>query len=125
MIRRAAAVQSLRRRFRDALAIPASEEVLEKHCHHYGRLYLRRGGDFEIIHQHIGDADFFPFGIGRGVNRHLTRRDCKDRTGEPFVVTQKEEASDTAERFKTYIQSPVLTDIQVKFFKTNQFPTSC
>ena len=69
---------------RDALAIPASEEVLEKHCHHYGRLYLRRGGDFEIIHQHIGDADFFPFGIGRGGNRYLIEGIAKTGQENPL-----------------------------------------
>lgn len=49
------------------------------------------------------------------MNRYLIEGIAKTGQGEPFVVTQKEEASDTAERFKTYIQSPVLTDIQVKF----------
>lgn len=100
---------------RDALAIPASEEVSRSIViitdgYIYGEEEI-----FEIIHQHIGDADFFPFGIGRGVNRYLIEGIAKTGQGEPFVVTQKEEASDTAERFKTYIQSPVLTDIQVKF----------
>ena len=35
--------------------------------------------------------------------------------GEPFVVTDEEEANEMAERFRTYIQSPVLTDIKVSF----------
>ncbi|MEZ3479920.1 MAG: VIT and VWA domain-containing protein [Lachnospiraceae bacterium] len=100
---------------RDALAIPAKDEVSRSIViitdgYIYGEEEI-----FDIIHQHTGDTDFFPFGIGRGVNRYLIEGIAKTGQGEPFVVTQKEEASDTAERFKTYIQSPVLTDIQVKF----------
>ncbi len=100
---------------KDALAIPASHDVSRSIViitdgYIYGEEEI-----FEIIHQHIGDTDFFPFGIGRGVNRYLIEGIAKTGQGEPFVVTEKEEASDTAERFKTYIQSPVLTDIQVKF----------
>lgn len=49
------------------------------------------------------------------MNRYLIEGIAKTGQGESFVVTEKEEASDTAERFKTYIQSPVMTDIKVKF----------
>jgi Ca-activated chloride channel family protein len=35
--------------------------------------------------------------------------------GEPFVVTEPGEASETAERFRRYIDSPVLTNIRVSF----------
>ena len=33
--------------------------------------------------------------------------------GESFVVTEEEKAEETAEKFRTYIEAPVLTDIQV------------
>lgn len=99
----------------EALAIPSDKNVSRSIVvitdgYIYGEKEI-----FEIIQKHMGDADFFPFGIGRGVNRYLIEGIAKTGQGESFVVTEKEEASSTAERFKTYIQSPVLTDIKVKF----------
>ena len=70
---------------------------------------------FELIHENTGSADFFPFGIGSSVNRYLIEGIAKTGQGEAFIVTDEEEASETAERFKTYIQSPVMTDIEVQF----------
>ena len=100
---------------RDAIAIPSEENVSRSIVvitdgYIYGEKEI-----FEIINDNIGDTDFFSFGIGRGVNRYLIEGIAKTGQGEPFVVTEKEDASETAERFKTYIQSPVLTDIQVDF----------
>ncbi len=100
---------------RDALAIPNEKDVSRSIVvitdgYIYGEKEI-----FEIIHDNISSADFFSFGIGRGVNRYLIEGIAKTGQGEPFVVTEKDDASETAERFKTYIQSPVLTDIDVKF----------
>lgn len=100
---------------KEALAIPSDKNVSRSIVvitdgYIYGEKEI-----FEIIHKHIGDTNFFPFGIGRGVNRYLIEGIAKTGQGESFVVTEKEEASSTAERFKTYIQSPVMTDIRVKF----------
>jgi len=100
---------------RDAIAIPRKRDVSRSIVvitdgYIYGEKEI-----FEIIHENIGSTDFFPFGIGRGVNRNLIEGIAKTGQGEPFVVTEKEEAAKTAERFKTYIQSPILTDIEVKF----------
>lgn len=70
---------------------------------------------FELIHENAGTSDFFPFGIGNGVNRYLIEGIAKTGQGEPFIVTNEEDALETAEQFKTYIQSPVMTDIAVQF----------
>lgn len=35
--------------------------------------------------------------------------------GEAFIVTEDAEAEETAERFRTYVEAPILTDIQVSF----------
>lgn len=100
---------------RDAIAIPGRADaarsiVVITDGYIYGEEEI-----FEIIHENIGSTDFFPFGIGRGVNRNLIEGIAKTGQGEPFVVTEQEEASEIAEKFKTYIQSPVMTDINVKF----------
>ena len=70
---------------------------------------------FEQINQNLDQADFFSFGIGSAVNRYLIDGIASIGQGEPFVVTEASKAAEAAERFKTYIQSPVLTDIQVSF----------
>lgn len=100
---------------RDALAVPSVEDVARSIVvitdgYIYGEEEI-----FELIHDNTGSCDFFPFGIGRGVNRSLIEGIAKTGQGEPFVVTDQEEASEVAGRFKTYIQSPVMTDINVKF----------
>ncbi len=70
---------------------------------------------FELVNANLNRADFFSFGIGSSVNRYLIDGIASIGQGEPFVVTDEDEAAETAERFRTYIQSPVLTDIKVSF----------
>lgn len=70
---------------------------------------------FDMMNENLDKADFFAFGIGTAVNRHLINGIATIGQGEPFIVTDEEEADEMAERFRTYIQSPVLTDIKVSF----------
>lgn len=70
---------------------------------------------FRLINQHLDEANFFSFGIGTSVNRHLIEGIAKTGLGEAFIVTDSEDAKDTANRFRTYIQAPVLTDIQIQY----------
>ncbi|MCM1124058.1 MAG: VIT and VWA domain-containing protein [Eubacterium sp.] len=70
---------------------------------------------FDLINDNLNKADFFSFGIGTAVNRHLINGIATIGQGESFVVTDEDEAPEAAERFRTYIQSPVLTDIEVSF----------
>lgn len=70
---------------------------------------------FDLIREKAGEANFFAFGIGSSVNRYLIEGMARVGRGESFVVTGKEEAGKTAERFLHYIQSPLLTDIKVEF----------
>lgn len=70
---------------------------------------------FEMINESLDTISFFPFGIGTSVNRYLIEGIAKAGQGEPFIVTDVEDANAMAERFHTYIQSPVLTNIKVSF----------
>ena len=70
---------------------------------------------FDIITKNLGNTNFFSFGIGDGVNRYLVDGVAKAGLGESFVVTEPLEAPSTADRFRTYIQSPVLTDMHVTY----------
>jgi len=70
---------------------------------------------FDLIREKLGQANFFAFGIGKGVNRFLIEGIARVGRGEPFIATNKEEAEKMAEKFMHYIEHPLLTDIEVKF----------
>ncbi|MCH8319207.1 MAG: trypsin, partial [Bacteroidetes bacterium] len=60
-------------------------------------------------------ANFFPFGIGTSVNRYIIEGIARAGLGEPLIITNKSEAKEKAEKFRQYIQSPVLTNIAIEF----------
>ncbi len=70
---------------------------------------------FELIQNNLNKANFFAFGIGSSVNRFLIEGIANAGMGESFVVTNEEDALAKAEQFRSYIQSPVLTDIKVNY----------
>ncbi|MCX6841119.1 MAG: TonB family protein [candidate division WOR-3 bacterium] len=70
---------------------------------------------FDLIRKNLGDANFFAFGIGSGVNRFIMEGMARVGMGEPFIIEKPEAAAAQAEKFRKYIQSPVLTDINVSF----------
>ena len=71
-------------------------------------------GVYDYIRENLDDANVFSFGIGSSVNRYLIEAVAHAGLGEPFVVTDESQAPAIAERFRQYIQSPVLTDIDVR-----------
>ncbi|HUR96970.1 MAG TPA: VIT domain-containing protein [Pyrinomonadaceae bacterium] len=71
-------------------------------------------GVFKYIRDNLGEANVFAFGIGEGVNRYLIEGVAKAGLGEPFIVEGEAKAAEVAAKFREYIQSPVLTDIQVR-----------
>jgi Ca-activated chloride channel family protein len=73
------------------------------------------GSVFDIIRQHLGDANLFAFGIGSSVNRHLIEGMAHAGQGEPFVVMNQEQASAEAERFRTYVSAPALSSVKVAY----------
>ncbi|MCI8599263.1 MAG: VWA domain-containing protein [Lachnospiraceae bacterium] len=70
---------------------------------------------FSKVSDYLGEANFFAFGIGSSVNRYLIEGIADVGMGEKFIVIEETEAAEAAERFRTYIQAPLLTDIQVTF----------
>ena len=70
---------------------------------------------FEYISDNLGKANFFPFGIGSSVNRHLIEGMAHVGQGEAFVVTNENEAFAIAEKFRKYVSQPVLTNIKLSF----------
>ena len=70
-------------------------------------------GVFDYIRGNLDRCNVFAFGIGSSVNRYLIEGVAKAGLGEPFIITGESDASAIAARFREYIQTPVLTDIQV------------
>lgn len=70
---------------------------------------------FNIINKNLNTANFFSFGVGDSVNRYLIDGIAKVGQGEAFVVTDPEDAKTTARNFSTYIQAPLLTDVNISY----------
>ena len=71
-------------------------------------------GVFDYIRENLNQCNVFSFGIGSSVNRYLIDGVAKAGMGEPFIVTEESEAPAIAAKFREYIQSPLLTDIQIR-----------
>ncbi|MBN2432941.1 MAG: VWA domain-containing protein [Acidobacteria bacterium] len=70
---------------------------------------------FDLIRRNLNRANVFAFGIGSSVNRYLIEGMARAGMGEPLVVTESRDAAARADKFRRYIQSPVLTGIDVNF----------
>ena len=77
-------------------------------------------GVFDYIRENLNQCNVFSFGIGSSVNRYLVEGVARAGMGEPFIVTQESEAAAVAAKFREYIQTPLLTDIEVR---SNGFDT--
>jgi Ca-activated chloride channel family protein len=70
---------------------------------------------FEVIRQKLGNANMFAFGIGSSVNRFLIEGIAHAGMAESFIITKPEEAASKADKFRKYVQSPVLTKVKTDF----------
>jgi Ca-activated chloride channel family protein len=78
--------------------------------------YIEAESDvFDYVRAHLDDVNFFAFGIGSSVNRFLIEGVARAGLGEPFIVTEPGEATEAATRLRRYIDTPVLTGIDVTF----------
>ena len=69
----------------------------------------------DLVRANLGTANVFAFGIGSSVNRHLIEGLARAGRGESFVVLNANQAAIEADRFRNYIEAPVLTRIRVAF----------
>ncbi len=99
----------------DALNTPADKDVARNIVIISDGYIYGESEVFQLVNENMNKAEFFSFGIGRAVNRNLIEGIATIGQGEPFIVTEEEEADKIAEKFRTYIQSPILTDIKVSF----------
>ncbi len=70
---------------------------------------------FDHIREHLNQSNVFAFGIGSSVNRYLIEGVARAGMGEPFVVTDPQEAPAKARAFREYVSAPVLTGISVDY----------
>ena len=70
---------------------------------------------FDYIRDQRDDVNFFAFGIGSSVNRFLIEGVARAGRGEPFIVTEPGAATAAATQLRRYIDTPVLTGIDVRF----------
>ena len=70
---------------------------------------------FQFIRDNSGNTNTFAFGIGSSVNRYLIEGMAFMGNGEPMIVTKPEEAGAQAEKFRNYINTPLLTRIKVNY----------
>ena len=70
---------------------------------------------FDYVRAHLDETNVFAFGIGSGVNRFLIEGVARAGLGTPFIVTEPGEAAEAAARLRHYIDTPVLTGIDVRF----------
>src|SRR5689334_6968635 len=71
-------------------------------------------GVFDHIKANLNKCNVFAFGIGTSVNRYLIEGVAHAGMAQPFIVTEESEADAAADKFREYVESPVLTDIKVR-----------
>ncbi|TAL70420.1 MAG: TonB family protein [Bacteroidetes bacterium] len=70
---------------------------------------------FDLIRSKLNQSNVFAFGIGSSVNRFLIEGLARVGMGEPFIITKYEDKDATVDKFRKYIESPVMTDIKVEY----------
>jgi len=68
-----------------------------------------------MVRNHNDNSNFFCFGIGSSVNRLLLEGMAFMGNGEPMIVVNESKAEQQAEKFRNYINRPVLSQIKTDF----------
>jgi len=99
---------------KQAMSLPRSDNVSRSIVLVTDGFISGEQGVFDYIRENLNQCNVFSFGIGSSVNRYLIEGVAKAGMGEPFIVLNEKEAPAIATKFREYIDTPVLTDIQVK-----------
>ena len=99
---------------KEAMALPQQEGISRSVVLITDGYISGEQGVFEHIRANLNKSNVFAFGIGGSVNRYLIEGVAKAGMGEPFIVTDETQAGAMANKFREYIQTPVLTDIHVR-----------
>lgn len=99
----------------DAIAIPKEDDTARSIVIITDGYISNDDEVISCITDNMNSASFFSFGIGSSVNDYLIRQIAGCGLGESFIVTDSEDAEESAADFRTYIESPLLTDISVTY----------
>ena len=99
----------------DAIAIPKADDTARSIVIITDGYISNEQEIFDTIEENMDTASFFPFGIGSSVNDYLIKGIAGTGLGEAFIVTDSADAAESAKRFRTYIEAPLLTNISVNF----------
>lgn len=97
-----------------AMSLPRQEDISRSLLLITDGFVAGEQGVFDHIRNNLNCCNVFAFGIGTSVNRYLIEGVAKAGMAEPFIVTEEGEAEGVADKFREYVQSPVLADIQVR-----------
>lgn len=99
-----------------ALTFPRSDEALSRSFVIITDGYVSVEKEvFDLIRNNNNNANVFVFGIGSSVNRYLIEGIARCGMGEPFIVKDRGESNEKAEKFRAYISNPILTQIEKQF----------
>lgn len=99
-----------------AYAIPRADEDISRSFVIISDGYISAEKEaFDFVRSNSGTTNFFSFGIGSSVNRYLMEGLAFMGSGEAMIITKPELASGQAEKFRKYINTPVLTRIKPRF----------
>lgn len=99
----------------DALSIPREDSIARSIVVITDGYISGEQNVFDLINDNMDKASFFSFGIGSAVNDYLIKGIASAGLGESFIVTDSADAASTAQDFRTYIQTPLLTDIEIAY----------
>ncbi len=99
----------------DAIAIPKEDDTARSIVIITDGYISNDDEVISCITDNMDSASFFSFGIGSSVNDYLIKQIAGCGLGESFIVTDSEDAAESAANFRTYIEAPLLTDISVTY----------
>ena len=70
---------------------------------------------FKLVRENLNKANIYAFGIGQSVNRYLMEGLARAGNADPMIITNMNETSTMADKFKQYIEAPVLTNIKIDY----------
>ncbi|MEM7374870.1 MAG: VIT domain-containing protein [Bacteroidota bacterium] len=100
---------------REALALPRTEGLSRSMVIVTDGYVSCEPEAFDLVRNNLNKSNLFPFGVGSSVNRHLIDGLANVGMGEPLIILSPEGAEEKAEAYRQYINSPVLTQVEVDF----------
>ncbi len=99
----------------DAIALPKKDDTARSIVIITDGYISNESDVISCITDNMDSASFFSFGIGSSVNDYLIKQIAGCGLGESFIVTDSEDAAESAADFRTYIEAPLLTDIAITY----------